>query len=77
MEQVMKVNMLFALQGNTAPELVANGRTVMKKANGRLQPLLLGICVFWNFTALSVLSSGVVVRVFRDALDHCTASQNP
>ena len=30
-----------------------------------------------NGTAQSVLSRGVVVRVFRDTLDHCAAPQNP
>ena len=48
----------------------------MKKANGRLHPRLFGTFVCCNDTALSVLSRGVV-RVFRDALDHCVAPQNP
>ena len=46
----------------------------MKKANGRLHPHLFGTLVFFcNGTAGDV----VVLRVFRDALDHCVARQNP
>ena len=50
----------------------------MKQANGRLHPHLFGTLVCCDGTALSVLSGGVVVlRVFRDALEHCVAPQNP
>ena len=47
----------------------------MKKANGRLHLRLFGAFVCCNGTAQNVLSRGVVVRVFRDALDHCAAPQ--
>ena len=40
-----------------------------------LARLVLFVCC--NGTALSLLSRGVVVRVFRVALDHCAAPQNP
>ena len=49
----------------------------MRKANGRVHLHLLGTLVDCNGTALSVLSRGVVVSVFRDALDCCAATQNP
>ena len=50
----------------------------MKKAIGRLHPHLFGTLACCNGTALSVLSGGVVVlRVFRDALDHYVVPQNP
>ena len=49
----------------------------MKKANGRLHLHLFGTLVYCNGTALSVLSRGVVVRAFRDALDTCVATRNP
>ena len=71
----MKINVLFTLQSNTAPKLVANGRLV-SEAIGRIHPRLFDTFVCCNGTALSVLSRGVVVRVFRDALDRCAAPQN-
>ena len=49
----------------------------MKKAKSRLHLRLFGTFVCCDGTALSVLSRGVVVRVFRDALDHCSAPPNP
>ena len=50
----------------------------MKKANGRLHPRLFGTFVCCSGTALSVPPGEVVVlRVFRGALDHCVAPQNP
>ena len=50
---------------------------ILRKANGRLHLHLLGTLVYCNGTALNVVSRGAVVRVFRDALDHCVAPQNP
>ena len=46
----------------------------------RMVACILTRLVLWfccSGTALSVLSRGVVVRAFRDALDHCAAPQNP
>ena len=63
------------VEGCAKPELAANGRPITKIANGRLHLHLLGTSVFCNGTALSVLSRGVVVRAFRDALDRYP--QNP
>ena len=48
----------------------------MKKANGRWHPRLLCTFVCCNGTAPSVLSGGVVVRVFREH-GHCAAPQSP
>ena len=49
----------------------------MKKANRHLHPRLFDPSVYCNGPALSVLSRGVIVRVFRDVIDRCAAPQNP
>ena len=48
----------------------------MKIANGRLHPRLCDLSLGCNGTALSVLSRGVVARVFHDVIDRCAAPQN-
>ena len=49
----------------------------MRKANGSLHHTLLGTMYYCNGTALSVLSRGVVDRVFRDVLERCAVQPNP
>ena len=49
----------------------------MKKANRHLHPRLFDPSVYCDGPALSVLSRGVIVRVFRDVIDRCAAPQNP
>ena len=72
----VKQSTLLLLLGCAEPELAANGRPVMKIANGRLYPRLCDTSVCCNGTALSVLSRGVVARVFQDVIDRCAAPQN-
>ena len=49
----------------------------MKKINRHLHPRLFDPSVCCNGPALSVLSRGVIVRVFRHVIDRCAAPQNP
>ena len=74
----MKIGAALTSTLKTSPVFVTNGRLVYEESEWSLASPPVGyIVLYCDGTALSVLSRGVVDRVFRDEVERCAAPQNP